>query len=331
VLQLIPFNNASLVADRYVYLPIVGLAFLLSQLVELAALEMSKHSVKTIEIKNVFFGLLVLLLLIPSLQRITVWRNSLTLFDDVIQKNNHIGIAYGNRAETKIKRSDFAGALADCEQLVALRPDDGQAFYEKGNTLLAMHRERDAIRNFTYSMELGFVKATVFYNRGLAYYSLEIVDSAVADFHTSRSLDSAFADAPYSIGYVSLHSQGDALRAVAYFDSALAIKPNYAEASYQKAAAEYTLHAYGNTLEDLSAAIDNQPSLKNDTLVAEVNRSVDSVNALITAIKDVRGKYPMSVNSKMRLRQMYLVLGDTLRANAGIGSILAQNDGRARR
>ena len=153
----------------------------------------------------------------------------------------------------------------------------------------------------------------------------------MADFHTSRSLDSAFADAPYSIGYVSLHSQGDALRAVAYFDSALAIKPNYAEASYQKAAAEYTLHAYGNTLEDLSAAIDNQPSLKNDTLVAEVNRSVDSVNALITALKDVRGKYPMSVNSKMRLRQMYLVLGDTLRANAGIGSILAQNDGRARR
>ena len=109
VLQLIPFNNASLVADRYVYLPIVGLAFLLSQLVELAALKMSKHSFETIEIKNVLFGLLVLLLLIPSLQRINVWKNSLTLFDDVIQKNDHIGIAYGNRAETKIKRSDFAG------------------------------------------------------------------------------------------------------------------------------------------------------------------------------------------------------------------------------
>jgi tetratricopeptide (TPR) repeat protein len=282
-------------------------------------------------VKNAFFGLIVLLLLVSSLQRIHVWKNGLTLFDDIIQKNDHIGIAYGNRAETKSKNGDFVGALADCEHLVALRPDDGQAFYVRGNAFLALHMYRAALRDLTHSIGIGFDKSSAFYNRGLAYYNLGASDSALVDFHSSRSLDPGFADAPYSIGYVTLHSRGDARSAVAYFDSALAINPKYAEALYQKASAEYALRSYGKAMEDLSTAISNHPELRSDPLVAEINRSIDSVNAAISTLKSLQGKASRANEIRMLLHELYTMLGDSLRADAIAASLHPRRGGRSRR
>ncbi len=321
VLQLIPFNNASLVADRYVYLPVIGLAFLIAELAELGAAELSKHSIQTRNMKSGAFILIILFFMVASIQRMPVWENALTLFDDVIQKNDQIGIAYGNRAETKTKRGDYRGALADCEQLVTFRPDDGQAYHERGSVLLALHKERAAVTDLTRAIDLGFAKSTTYYNRGIAYSNLGACDSALADFNSSRLLDSAFADAPYSIGYLTLHSLADARGAVAYFDTAVAINPKYAEALYQRAIAEYHLRAYGKAMEDISAAISNHPELRNDPLVPEINRSIDSTNAAVAELQKLADKSPATRDEIFRLRELYLMLGDSLRANANSGPL----------
>ncbi|HTR80871.1 MAG TPA: tetratricopeptide repeat protein, partial [Bacteroidota bacterium] len=331
VLQLIPFNNASLVADRYAYLPIIGLAFLFSQLAGMAAEAISHLSVTLPDLKKVILSLAAFALIVPSVQRIHVWENGLTLFDDVIQKNDRIGIAYGNRADAKLKNGDFAAALADCNQLVALRPNDGLAFYDRGNALSGLHRYRDAVENFTHAIGLGFSNSSVYYNRGIAYYNLGTVDSAVSDFHTSRSFDAHFADAPYSLGYAALYSSGNARDAAAYFDTALAINPEYAEASYQKAHAEYDIRLYGNAMEDLSNAISARPELKNDPLVSDVNRAIDSINAVISKIKALQPKSAESIESRNHLHELYVMLGDSLRAHEIPGSPKARSDERDRR
>ena len=316
VLQLIPFNNASLVADRYAYLPIVGLAYFFSQLVTLAASRSTSRSPDSAGATSVVFALIILLMLIPSLGRVQVWRNSITLFDDVIEKNDHIGIAYGNRADAKLREGNFSGALSDCEYLVALKPEDGKAYYDRGNALLGLRMYRAGLSDLTRSIQLGYRKSSVYYNRGTACYNLGQVDSAIADFLSSRSLDPAFADAPYSLGYVMLHSRGDPQAAIAYFDSAIAINRRYTEALYQKATAEYRQRAYGNAMRELSEAISYSGSLRSDPLVGEINRAVDSVNAKVAALRSLPGNASHTIETRRRLEEMYKILGDSLRGNA---------------
>jgi tetratricopeptide (TPR) repeat protein len=330
VLQLIPFNNASLVADRYAYLPVIGLAYFFSQLMELATNALKSNSVKPAELRHVFFALIILLLLVPALERVQVWKNSITLFDDVLKKNDRIGIAFGNRADAKLKEGNFSGALADCDHLVALRPDDGKAYYDRGNALLGLQMYRDAVVDLTCSIQHGFVKSSVYYNRGTAYYNLGHSDSAFADFRSSRTLDPAFADAPYSLGYVTLHSRGDARTSEAYFDSALAINPRYTEALYQKAIAEYGLRAYGNATQDLSAAISYHESLRSDPLVGKINHAIDSVNARVAALQSLPGNGPRAIETRRRLEELYMMLGDSLRGNAGNGMVPSHGSGSDR-
>ena len=233
-LQLIPFNNASLVADRYVYLPIIGLAYFFSQLTDLVADRFKNNSIEPADLRNVFFAFTVLLLIVPSIQRVEVWKNSVSLFDDVIEKNDRIGIAYGNRADAELKEGNFSSALADCNELVRLKPDDGRAYYDRGNALLGLQRYRAAVIDLSRSIQLGDAKSSVYYNRGTAYYDLGAVDTALADFHAARVIDPSFADAAYSIGYAMCHSGRDARDAMAYFDSAIRNQPRYTEALYQR-------------------------------------------------------------------------------------------------
>lgn len=327
VLQIVPFNNASLVADRYIYLPVIGLAFFFYQIVELIESEVSKYSPGINVVKNIPYGLFILGLFVVAFGRIGVWKDSITLFDDVIEKNNHIGIAYGNRANAKIQKGDFGSALADCDRLIEISPGSGKAFYIRGNAHSGLKLYNDAVNDFTQSVNLGYHVSSVYYNRGTAYYHVGIIDSALADYRSSLSLDPTFADPSYSIGYVVLHALKDPVAAIRNFEAALAVKPKYVEALYQKAFAEYDLHNYGNAMHDLAAAISEQPELKNDSLVARINRSIDSVNAEISVIGKQIAKASNPAGYYAQRSKLYLMLGDSVRA-ALVVRVIAQHSNK---
>jgi len=315
VLQVIPFNNASLVADRYCYLPILGIALFLYQLFELAESRISVHAPETPIPKALPEAVFVLCLFVISLGRVGVWKNSVTLFDDVIEKNDRINIAYGNRANARIQAGNFAGALEDCVKLLGLDPGNAKAFYNKGNAESGLERYREAVNDYSRSIALGYLPASVFYNRGTAYYHLGFVDSALADYRLSRTRDDRFADAPYSIGYIILHDRKDPLASLSYFEAALAINPDHTEAMYQKAIAEYSLRLLGSAMSDLAAAVGNQPGLKCDSMVTRINSSIDSVNVTAARLTELIDKAPGKVQYLEMRRALFITLGDSTRAS----------------
>ncbi|HTX20151.1 MAG TPA: tetratricopeptide repeat protein [Bacteroidota bacterium] len=314
ILQIIPFNNASLVADRYAYIPIIGLAFSIAEGGELL-LEKLQFSLKTAgRGAAATFTLLVLIYAAVSFARVPVWRNSITLFDDVLAKNDFLGNAYGNRAVAKMQAGDFRGALIDADRLVALKPEEGKAYYDRGNAYLGLAEFKPAVADFSRALDLGFVRASVCYNRGTAFYRLGITDSALSDFYESRSLDPLSADAPYSIGYALFHARGDAQAATRYFDTAVALRPNYPDARYQRALAEYSTQRFGAAMEDLAAAVEALPALRNDPIVDRINRSVDSIDAKIAELRGRTGNGRGSAADLQALVGMYQILGDSLRS-----------------
>ncbi len=313
VLQLVPFNNASLVADRYIYLPVLGLAFFFYQIIALIELRLSGYDRRGI-VKDILLGVFIFCLFIVAVERIGVWKDSITLFNDVIEKNSHIGIAYGNRANAEALKGDFSGALEDCNRLIEISPGNAKAFYNRGNALSGLEHYREAINDFTRSVNLGYDVSSLYYNRGTAYYHAGLIDSALADYRGSEIRDPKFADAPYSTGYVMLHAQKNPHTAIMYFDSALTINPNDAEALYQRATAEYDLHDYGNAMSDLAAAISNQPALKDDSLIARINRSLDSVNTAISVLDKDLAEAPGASRYHAERSALYLMLGDSVRS-----------------
>ena len=331
VLQLVPFNNASLVADRYLYIPIIGIAFFFFQFAEFIETRLSVYAPATKSTKAIPCGLFILSLFVISVGRIGVWSNSITLFNDVIEKNDHIGIAYGNRANAKIQNDDFSGALEDCNRLIGISPDNAKAFYNRGNAHSGLKLYREAVDDFTRAMTLGYDVASLYHNRGSAYYHLGTIDSALSDYRSSEIRDPLFADAPYSIGYVVLHSRKDPVTAVRYFETALAINPNHVEALYQKACAEVDLRNYGSAMMDLAAAISNQPRLKSDSLVARINFSIDSVNAAITKISGQLVKAPASIPYYAQRSTLFMMIGDSTRAILDAKAAAQYSDKRFRR
>ena len=314
VLQLVPFNNASLVSDRYVYLPIVGIAFFLYQCAKCAVARVSSYAPAAIIPKELPCGLFVLGLVVLSLGRIGVWKDSITLFSDVIAKNDRINIAYGDRANAEVQAGRFAVAVEDCDKLIEISPDNGKAYYNRGTAQSGLGLYRNAVDDFTRSIVLGYTVASVYYNRGAAYYRLGVVDSALSDFRGAKTRNPFFADAPYSIGYAMLYDRRDPHSAIRYFDSALAINPGHAEALYQKARAGYNLRLYGMAMSDLAAAISVQPDLSGDSLIARVNFSIDSVNSAISTIGDQLTRSPGLTEAYSRRSSLYLMLGDSVRS-----------------
>jgi protein O-mannosyl-transferase len=314
VLQLVPFNNASLVADRYMYLPILGIAFFFCQCAEFIESQLSSYVPKIHIPKGLPAGLFVLCLFVISVGRISVWQDSITLFNDVIEKNDRINIAYGDRANAKILAGDFSGALEDCNRLIEISPSNGKAYYNMGTAHSGLKLYRDAADDFSRSIDLGYTVASVYYNRGTACYHLGSIDSALSDYRATELRDPQFADAQYSIGYVMLHDRKDPAAALRCFESVLSVHPDHVEALYQKASAEYDLRSYGMAMSDLAAAISRQPALQNDSLVARINTSIDSVNTAISKINDRLASAPGSINEYVQRSRLFLMLGDSTRS-----------------
>ena len=163
VLQLVPFNNASLVADRYVYLPILGIAFFFYQCAEFAGTRISLYAPKINIPKGLPAVLAVLSLFVISFGRVSVWRDSITLFNDVIEKNDRINIAYGDRANAEVQAGDFSAALKDCGKLLEISPSNGKAFYNMGTAHSGLKLYRNAVDDFSRSIALGYNVASVYY------------------------------------------------------------------------------------------------------------------------------------------------------------------------
>jgi len=71
--------------------------------------------------------------------------------------------------------------------------------------------------------------------------------------------------------------------------------------------------------------------LRSDPLVAEINRSIDSVNAAISTLKSLQGKASRANEIRMLLHELYTMLGDSLRADAIAASLHPRRGGRSRR
>jgi tetratricopeptide (TPR) repeat protein len=256
-LQFVQVGSA-VIAERYTYLSyiglLLGLAWLLNQIYTKYPLPKYVYSMVLI----LFFGILAFL----SVQRVAVWKNSGTLWTDVISKYPQSYTAYNNRAYYNVQQKNYDKALPDFNRAIELSPNYKEALNNRGSLYRLIDKPREAVADYTRVLALDPVYVKSLSGRGNAYASLGVLDSALADFNKAFELDPVVANALGDRGSVYFRL-GKFENAVEDCSRKIAIDTTNAEAYLNRAVAYSSLQKWELAIKDYTVYLKAHPENPN--------------------------------------------------------------------
>ncbi len=232
LLQFIPVGGAIL-SDRYAYIPSIGWCFLAGFLYKFL---ISKFSTTYVQIA---FSLYAILLILLTLNRIPVWKDSLSLWNDVLEKEPRASVAWNNRGSTKNRLAD---SLAK------------KGFFDESKKLRI-----EAVYDFDKAMETKPDYHEAAYNRGILKKELKDFNGALQDFELAILFKPQFADAYLNRGTIK-DELGKFKEAIEDFNKAYELNPNLESIFVNRGVSKGKMGKYKEAIEDLNTAIEKSPN-----------------------------------------------------------------------
>jgi protein O-mannosyl-transferase len=183
VLQWVPVGEA-VMADRYTYLPYVGLVFALG--VGLERLVAARPSLKPVVVAAC--ALFTLFLFVRTLRQVEIWKDGDTLWTSVIRRYPKSEFAYVSRGNARGRTGRVEEAMSDLKQARALGSRRGSLYDGLGNGFGSLGQLDSALAMFDRGLYLEPNMPRTYYNRGIAYLRLGRSGDALADFATAGRL-----------------------------------------------------------------------------------------------------------------------------------------------
>jgi len=249
VLQLLPVGSA-IMADRYSYIPSAGIFMIIA--VGFFRLVERTGSARTL----LYTGFIIYFFIIGLITgfRVTVWQNSLTLWNDVIEKYPRVMTAWENRGSYRNEKGDFRGAVEDYTQAIILKPDYADAYYNRGIAYYSAGDAKAALADYNAVERLKPRFPDNYYNRGITRHALGDNKGALADYNKATELDPRHFKAYSNRGNVK-RDLNDISGAIADYSKAIELYPYYDDALSNRGAANGTLGNYKEAIKDFDRAI----------------------------------------------------------------------------
>jgi tetratricopeptide (TPR) repeat protein len=221
VLQIIPVGRA-IAADRYTYLSYIGIFFILAK---------GCFYIFKVKLKNLFpvklfficiFLCLITILCVLTWHRCLVWKGSVTLWTDVINKYPRVTLAYNNRGMAYLEKKEYGlaardfkqaseidgndyvthtnlcdlylktgrpdEAFASCKRAIALKPDCFEAFNNLGSIYFSSGKNHEALILYKKALEINPDYAPIHNNLSVIYYYEKQYDLAVKHYKKALAL-----------------------------------------------------------------------------------------------------------------------------------------------
>jgi tetratricopeptide (TPR) repeat protein len=212
-------------ADRYTYLPQIGLYLLLTW----AAADLCagwRH-------RRVVLGggstIILMALIFCARAQTAYWRNSESLWTHTLACTSDNFIGHNNLGIALLKTGNVDEAMVHYQMALEINPDFAEAHNNLGNFLFQKGSVDEAIVHYQKALEINPDYAEAHYNLGYALLKMGNVDEAIAHLQKALQINPDYAEAHNNLGY-ALIQKGRVDEATAHFQKALQINPDYADA-----------------------------------------------------------------------------------------------------
>ncbi len=191
-------------ADRYHYLPSIGLAVMLAW--GLPSFIKNENPRKAIIIPA---GVLILAVWsFVAWQQSQVWKNSISLFGHALRVTKDNYIAHHNLANALFAEGKTKDVIEHFNEAIRLKDDYVDAYYNRGSTYVTFGLYQEALKDFNKALSLKDDYVDAYNNRGSTYMMLGRQQEALVDFNQAIRLNDAYADAYNNRGIIFIN-QGD--------------------------------------------------------------------------------------------------------------------------
>ncbi|HMQ97963.1 MAG TPA: tetratricopeptide repeat protein [Ignavibacteria bacterium] len=236
VLQIVPVGRA-ITADRFAYLPLLGVLLVFSYLLHL----LYENILKSPAAKKVLLGLIAVLVI--GLAYLTrnqnmIWESSMTLYSDMVKKFPENSVGYNNRGTLFLKENRYNEAESDFSNALKYNNRYAAAYNNMGLLLNGRTKYDNAIEYFSKAVELNNNYAEAYFNMGLTYFNKSETDKAIEYYKKAISIDPGFAVAYNNLGKAyGLKEQNQ--EAITNFSKAIELDPEYSTAHFNLAVAYF--------------------------------------------------------------------------------------------
>lgn len=254
VSQIVPLVAPAIAADRYTYIPAIGL-FYVAGIIFLWLYNRCKERSIIKIILVVFLITLFSFYSFLSFSRCKVWKDSITLWNDVLAKFPDCAIAYNNRGNAYNFNGQYEKALNDFNRAIEINPALELAYFNRGKIYEKLKDYGRAIEDFTNALNIqpSFVMGYV--DRGVIYSRIGEYDKAYNDLARALQLNPHLAEAHYNLGVLYFNLK-DYNLALENYNKALDIDPYLSVAYVSKGDIYFFYGDFGRAMENYTKAIE---------------------------------------------------------------------------
>ncbi len=223
VIGIIQVGSQSM-ADRYTYIPLVGI-FICTLWLVTESLQNIKYG-KTVSILAIIFYIPIIMY--STYNQVGVWKNTLSLFEHALAFNWKNYRAYNMAAYAMFKSGEYQKSLYYYSMALKINPKYEPAYTNAGNALQNMGKLDDAINCYIKAIQINSKSAEAQYNLGIALILKNRFPEAINHFNESLKINPGDADVHNNLG-IALIKMGKIKEGLEHFQRSLHLKPESLE------------------------------------------------------------------------------------------------------
>lgn len=271
VIGLVQVGEQSM-ADRYSYLPSIGLFIL----VIWGVYELTRHNRYQTAAVSIAGSAVLVLCLVLTRQQLGYWQDGETLFQRAVDVTRNNSVAYNHLGAALDAKGRVDEAILQLNEAIRVDPSYADAHYNLGTAFEQKREVNQAIDQYQQAIRLNPDYAEAYNNLGFALGQSGQPDQAIRQFEQAIRLKPDYAQAHNNLGNAFLN-QGRLDEAVPQFQQAIHLDPNYVQAHNNLGA------ALGRKGQLDEAIVEFQKAIRLDPNFADarnnLNRALEMQNA----------------------------------------------------
>jgi tetratricopeptide (TPR) repeat protein len=231
-------------ADRYTYIPLVGIFIVLTW----GAADLAKRLGLQKGVLSAVAGIVLAALVASSWVQVSYWQNSVILFEHTLAVTSDNYLAHTNLGVALNRAGRGEEAASHYLEAIRINPNFSNSHYNLANYYAARGDKEQAYRHYQEAIRIRPDYANAYNNLGVLLASQGRFKEAASQYEKALRIEPANAGFHYNCG-VALANQGRATEAIAHYRAAINLKPDYAEALYNLGSA---LHEIGRLADAIS-------------------------------------------------------------------------------